>query len=71
MKQTAFALAFAALTLTAAASVSQAAPIAPPTAGVSVAHGNLTKVQWWWHGRRWEHRHCGRGPFGRLHCRYW
>lgn len=71
MKRTAFAFAVAALTL-AAASVSQAAPIAPLPAGVSAAQGDLTKVQWGWHHwHHWHHRHCWWGPYHHWHCRWW
>jgi hypothetical protein len=72
MKQIVIAGAVAALTLV-AVPVAQAAPMAPlPSSSVTtVGHGNLVQVQWWWHNRRWGHRRCWRGRFGRLHCRYW
>jgi hypothetical protein len=49
MRRTVLAFAVAALTL-AAVPASQAAPIAPPVAGVAADHGNLTQVRWGWHG---------------------
>jgi hypothetical protein len=52
MKRTVFAFAVAALTL-AAASVSQAAPVAPLPAGVKAGASALTHVQYW----RWRHGH--------------
>jgi len=63
MKLTVLAAAVAALTL-AAVSVSQAAPIAPPATGI--ARGNLTQVQYRWHGRNWGH--CGWWHHHHWHC---
>jgi Spy/CpxP family protein refolding chaperone len=71
MKKTVFALAVAAIAL-AAVPAAQAAPVAPLPAGVATANGNVVHVQfWWWHHHRWHHRHCWRGRYGRLRCRYW
>jgi hypothetical protein len=65
MIRTVFAMAVAALLLAAVSGTSQAAPIAPLSAGAASAQGNLTHVYWhrgWhggWHGgwhRGW--RHC-------------
>jgi len=63
MKLTVLAAALATLTL-AAVSVSQAAPIAPPPAGID--QGNLVHVQYWWHGRHWDH--CGWWHNHHWHC---
>jgi hypothetical protein len=68
MRKTLLAFAVATLTL-AAVPASQAAPIAPLPAGASTVHA--TQVQWRWHGRRWAHRRCWRGPGGIWRCRYW
>ncbi len=70
MKRTLFAISIAALTL-GAASIAQAAPIAPLPAGVTAAGNGVTHVQWWWRHRHWHHRHCWVGRYGRMHCRYW
>lgn len=56
MKWTVFSLAVAAVTL-AAASASQAAPIAPSPPGVN--QGNVIQV-YLWHGHRYAH--CAWGP---------
>jgi len=69
MRKTILAFAVATLTL-AATPASQAAPIAPLPEGASTAHASLVQV-YYWRGRRWGHRHCGRGAYGRWHCRYW
>lgn len=71
MIRTFFAIAVAAMALVSVAGVSQAAPIAPLAAGVTVDHGNVTQVQWRRHWRWHHHRHCWRGPSGRWHCRWW
>ena len=66
MRKIVLAFAVAGLTL-AAVPVSQAAPIAPLGSGLSTDHsGVVTQVYW----RRWHHRYCWRGRYGRLHCRY-
>jgi hypothetical protein len=70
MKQLVLASTVAVLTLM-AASMAQAAPVAPLPSGVTAEQSNVVQVQWWWRGRRWGHRRCWRGRFGRLHCRYW
>jgi hypothetical protein len=56
-----FAMAVAALVLAAVSGTSQAAPIAPLSAGAASGQGDLKQVYWHhgWHGgwhRRW--RHC-------------
>ncbi len=67
MKGTIFAMAVAGLVFVATSASSQAAPIAPlGTAVTATDNGNVTQVRWW---RR--HRHCWRGRYGRLHCRWW
>jgi hypothetical protein len=58
MKRTVLAFAVAALTL-AAASASQAAPIAPLPGAAT--QGNVTQV--WWH-----HHHCGWWHHHHWHC---
>jgi hypothetical protein len=61
MIRTAFAMAVAALLMTAVSGTSQAAPIAPMASASAAQSGSVTKV--WWHGR-----HCWRGRYGHLHC---
>lgn len=61
MIRTVFAMAVAALVLAAVSGTSQAAPIAPLSAGVTSGQGDVTQVYWHrgWHGgwhRHW--RHC-------------
>ena len=61
MIRTMFAMAVAALVLAAVSGTSQAAPIAPLSAGAASGQGDLTQVYWHhgWHGgwhRHW--RHC-------------
>ncbi len=56
-----FAMAVAALCFAAVPGTSQAAPMAPLSAGATTTQGGLTQVYWrrGWHGgwhRRW--RHC-------------
>lgn len=68
MKSTVFAIAVAALSLAAVSGIAQAAPIAPMASGVTVGHGNLTQVQYWWHR---HHRRCWVGRYGHMHCRWW
>jgi hypothetical protein len=60
MLRTMFALAVAGLVLTAVSGTSQAAPIAPLSAGVAT-HGNGTVTQVHWHCwiGRYGHRRCG------------
>jgi len=66
MTRTVFAIAAAAVIFAAVFGTSQAAPIAP-LAGVSAADtGQLTPIYWHHH----HHRHCWRGPYGHLHCRW-
>ncbi len=77
MIRTVFAMAVAALLLAAVSGTSQAAPIAPLPAGVAAAdHAAVTHV-WWYHRHYWYHpyyhhyRHCWRGRYGRVYCRWW
>jgi hypothetical protein len=65
MRRIVLAFAVAALTL-AAVPASQAAPIAPLASGVAADHSSAVTKVWWRH-----HRHCWRGRYGHLHCRYW
>lgn len=64
MTRTLFAMAIAGLVFAAVSGPSQAAPIAPLAAGASTDHSGLTQVYW----RRWHHRHCWRGRWGRVYC---
>jgi hypothetical protein len=75
MTRTAFAMTVAAMLTLAASGPSQAAPIAPLSA-ITVDQSNVTPV--YWHHRHWyhhgwyrHHRHCWRGRWGRVHCRWW
>ena len=68
MTRIVFAMAVATLLLFAVSGTSQAAPIAPPTGAISGDNGAVTQVRWW-HGH--GHRHCWRGRWGRVHCRWW
>jgi hypothetical protein len=71
MTRTVFAMAAAAMLMAAVPGTSQAVPIAPP-AGIETAdQGNVTPVYWrhrYWHR---HHRHCWRGRWGHVHCRWW
>ena len=71
MTRTVFAVAVAGLLTTAVSGPSQAAPIAPLGAAVTADQSNVTPVYWYhrgWYGHR---RHCWRGYYGRVHCRWW
>jgi ABC-type glycerol-3-phosphate transport system substrate-binding protein len=65
MTRTVFAMAAAALLTLAVSGTSQAAPIAPPAGVNSSDNGAVTPVYWYRH-----HRHCWRGYYGRVHCRW-
>jgi hypothetical protein len=70
MTRIVFAMAVATLLMFAVSGTSQAAPIAPPTGVISSemsSDNGVTQVRWW-HGHR---RHCWRGRWGRVHCRWW
>jgi len=69
MTRTVFAMTAAALLTVAVSGTSQAAPIAPLSAAVTADQSNVTPVYWHrWYGHR---RHCWRGAWGRVHCRWW
>lgn len=74
MTRTVFAMAVAALLTLAVSGTSQAAPIAPLSGAVTADQSNVTPVYYHphWYHHRWyrHHRHCWRGYYGRLHCRW-
>ena len=80
MTRTVFAVAVVTLLMSAVSGTSQAAPIAPLNGVVTADQNNVTPVYWHhhrWYHRRWyrhrwyrHHRHCWRGYYGRLHCRW-
>lgn len=74
MTRTVFAMAVAALLTLAVSGMSQAAPIAPLSGAVTADQSNVTPVYYHhhWYHHRWyrHHRHCWRGYYGRLHCRW-
>jgi hypothetical protein len=61
MLRIAFATVFAGLIFAAVPGSTQAAPIAPPPAGIAVHLNDVTDVAW---------RRCWRDRWGRLHCRH-
>jgi hypothetical protein len=67
MTRIVFAVAVAGLLTMAVPGPSQAAPIAPLAGVTSVDQTSATPVRWWRHHRR----HCWRGRWGRVHCRWW
>jgi len=80
MTRTVVAMAAAGLLMVAVSGTSQAVPIAPPGGIAAADEGNLTPVYWhhgYWHHRHWHHRywhrhrHCWRGRWGHVHCRWW
>jgi hypothetical protein len=58
------ALAGAAMLAISATSAS-AFTLQSPSLQAPVASANIDQVHWW------RHRHCWRGRWGHLHCRYW
>jgi len=75
MTQTVFAMAAAALLMSAISGTAQAAPIAPLPGAATTDQSNVTPVYWYrhhWYHHRWyrHHRHCWRGYYGRVHCRW-
>ncbi len=75
MTRTVFAIVVAALLTLAVSGESQAAPIAPLSSAVAADQNNVTPVYWYhhrWYHHRWyrHHRHCWRGYYGRVHCRW-
>ncbi len=70
MTRIVFAMAVAAFLLAVGGGTSQAAPIAPLA---SVATGDSTLVTpayWYRHHYYRHHRHCWRGRYGHVHCRW-
>ena len=67
MTRTVFAMAVAATLISGA---SQAAPIAPLSGAVTADQSNVTPVYWYHHHWYRHHRHCWRGYYGRVHCRW-
>jgi ABC-type glycerol-3-phosphate transport system substrate-binding protein len=75
MKRIVFAMAAAASLTLAVSGMSQAAPIAPPSGAVAADQTNATPVYYYhrgWYHHHWyrHHRHCWRGYYGRVHCRW-
>jgi hypothetical protein len=75
MTRTVFALALAAMLMLPVSGASQAAPIAPLSTAVTADQSNVTPVYWYhrhWYRHGWyrHHRHCWRGRWGRVHCRW-
>jgi hypothetical protein len=74
MTRTIFAMAVAGVLFAAVSGNSQAAPIAPLSAGVANDNGAITQVYWrgGWRGgygyRPYWHRRCWVGRWGRVHC---
>lgn len=62
-----YAMAIAGLVLAAVAVTSEAAPIAPLGAATSAHNGQAIPVYYYYHH---HHRHCWRGRYGHLHCRW-
>src|SRR5262249_39556191 len=86
MTRTVFAMTAAALLMVAVSGRSQVVRSAPRVGMAAADEGNLTRVYWgyhrhwhhpyWrprhWHHRYWHHRrHCWRGRWGHVHCRWW
>jgi hypothetical protein len=75
MTRTVFAMAVAAPLVLAVSGGLQAAPIAPLSGAITADQSNVTPVYWYhrhWYHHRWyrHHRHCWRGYYGRVHCRW-
>jgi hypothetical protein len=76
MTRTVFVVAVAAPLMLAVSGGSQAAPIAPLGSAVTADQNNVTPVYWYHHHHRYHHRwyrhhrHCWRGYYGRVHCRW-
>ena len=86
MTRTVFAMVVAAMLTLALSGPSQAAPIAPLSSAVTADQSNVTPVYWYhhrwyhhhWYRHHWyhhgwyrHHRHCWRGRWGHVHCRWW
>ena len=70
MTRTVFAMAVAAFLLAVGGGTSQAAPIAP-LASVATGDSSLvTPAYWHRHHYYRHHRHCWRGRYGHVHCRW-
>lgn len=63
------ALAGAAMLAISATSAS-AFTLTSPSLEAPVASSNIEHV-WWHHHHHHHHRHCWRGRWGHLHCRWW
>jgi hypothetical protein len=75
MTRTVFAMAVAAILTMAVSGAPQAAPIAPLSGAAMADQNNVTPVYWYhhrWYHHHWyrHHRHCWRGRYGHLHCRW-
>jgi hypothetical protein len=75
MTRTVFAVTVAAMLMLVLSGASQAAPIAPLSGAVAADQSNVTPVYWYhrhWYRHGWyrHHRHCWRGRWGRVHCRW-
>jgi hypothetical protein len=68
MTRTVFAMAVAAFLLAVGGGTLQAAPIAP-LASVGTGNSSLVTPVWYYH-RYYRHRHCWRGRYGHVHCRW-
>jgi len=77
MTRTVLAMVVAAMLTLAVSGASQAAPIAPLSGAVTADQSNVTPPVYWyrhhWYHHRWyrHHRHCWRGRYGHVHCRWW
>jgi hypothetical protein len=71
MIRTAFAVVAATLLMLAVSGTSQAVPIAPPAGVISSDEATVTPVYWYHHRYYRHHRHCWRGRWGHVHCRWW
>jgi hypothetical protein len=69
MTRTVFAIAVAAFLLAICGGTSQAAPIAP-LASVGTGDSSLVTPVYWYHHRYYRHRHCWRGRYGHVRCRW-
>src|SRR5205085_11986657 len=69
MTRTVFAMAVAAFLLAVGGGTSQAAPIAP-LASVGTSDNSLVTPVWWYRHHYYRHRHCWRGRYGHVHCRW-
>lgn len=76
MTRIVFAMVVAAMLTLAVSGASHAAPIAPLGSAVTADQSNVTPAYWYhhrWYRHGWyrHHRHCWRGRWGRVHCRWW